>query len=199
VVLTGPDGNPIVIVQPPSGNNVTVTPGSAPPPPGGTVSPVVNVSGDSGGATITILTNITDPNSHHLCLGYFDETLQQWKCVDECVSIDATPNGTYVTGTTPHFTNFAILLEGGGCSSEPLRIATYVALGVAATTAVIFVLMVIWIRPVSVIVLGDEAVRVRTLRRITRKLESDAVADEPGPDPFEQPVPDPLAPEREEV
>lgn len=45
------------------------------------------------------------------CLGYFDEHDKAWVCEDACLEVD---KGGKVCGTTDHFTNFAVLLEGGG-------------------------------------------------------------------------------------
>jgi hypothetical protein len=47
------------------------------------------------------------------CLGYLDESVSppKWKCEDECLQRSSSGQ---VCGDTSHFTNFAILLGGGG-------------------------------------------------------------------------------------
>jgi len=43
------------------------------------------------------------------CLGFLNEQ-NQWECQDECLE----PKNGQLCGTTTHFTNFALLLGGGG-------------------------------------------------------------------------------------
>ena len=53
-----------------------------------------------------------------LCLGFFDERKNRWRCQDPCLE---QQNGTFC-GQTDHLTSFALLLRGGGntdpCKSE---------------------------------------------------------------------------------
>ena len=44
------------------------------------------------------------------CLGYIDSS-GRWQCEDKCLSMS---NSTQICGSTSHFTNFAVLLSGGG-------------------------------------------------------------------------------------
>lgn len=48
---------------------------------------------------------------NHACLGYLDTSSNNWKCVDQCIHSDSS-NSNYYCGSTPHLTNFAILLGG---------------------------------------------------------------------------------------
>jgi len=50
-----------------------------------------------------------EDNVDDLCLGYWNEETNEWKCQDEC--LDESSDGT-VCGTTDHLTNFALLLDG---------------------------------------------------------------------------------------
>jgi hypothetical protein len=54
-------------------------------------------------------------SSKDACLGYFDEIENDWKCEDKC--LDQNQDGQ-LCGNTSHFTNFAILLGGGGSGSD---------------------------------------------------------------------------------
>jgi len=47
---------------------------------------------------------------HSACLGYIDSS-GRWQCEDKCPSMS---NSTKICGSTSHFTNFAVLLSGGG-------------------------------------------------------------------------------------
>jgi len=47
---------------------------------------------------------------HSACLGYIDSS-GRWQCEDKCPSMS---NSTQICGSTSHFTNFAVLLSGGG-------------------------------------------------------------------------------------
>ena len=47
---------------------------------------------------------------HSACLGYIDSS-GRWQCEDKCLSMS---NSTQICGSTSHFTNFAVLLSGGG-------------------------------------------------------------------------------------
>lgn len=69
--------------------------------------------------------NIIQPSSHveicfdvsnsrrnsDLCLGSYNEDNQEWKCDDYCLE---RRHNNLLCGTVNHFTNFAILLQGGG-------------------------------------------------------------------------------------
>ena len=53
-----------------------------------------------------------DPTTNYksACLGYIDSS-GRWQCEDKCLS---NSNATQLCGSTGHFTNFAVLLSGGG-------------------------------------------------------------------------------------
>lgn len=89
------------------------------------VSPVLNVIAIdefgneipfSGDAEICIKTEESKLNKNS-CLGYLDESVKppKWKCEDRCIS---SKDGQ-ICGSTSHFTNFAVLLEGGSSSDNP--------------------------------------------------------------------------------
>ena len=52
-------------------------------------------------------------NYKSACLGYIDAS-GHWQCEDKCPS----RNSSHTCGTTSHFTNFAVLLSGGGDKSD---------------------------------------------------------------------------------
>lgn len=60
---------------------------------------------------------ISSSSETDACLGYLDEKVfpPKWKCEDECLNKNA--NGQ-LCGSTSHFTNFAILLGGGGSGED---------------------------------------------------------------------------------
>lgn len=53
-------------------------------------------------------------DSDQMCLSFYDEEEQAWLCEDNNL-MDSGDN--QLCGTTPHLTNFALLLSGGGASS----------------------------------------------------------------------------------
>lgn len=57
---------------------------------------------------------VPDPNQDNLCLSFYDESKGEWICSDPCVKV----KDDKVCGETNHFTNFAILLNGGDADCE---------------------------------------------------------------------------------
>ena len=167
VVVVGPGGNPIVVVNPGNNGTIIVSPGTAPTVPG-VISPVIEVNGTGLPAEITIVVNGTV--NGHVCLAYYDTKDEKWKCVDECVTLNKTGNVTYVTGVTPHFTNFAILLGGGGCNGNNFQLATWVSIVVAAGVSALFILIVLYVPFFRALFFGDEAIRVEKLRHHTKQM-----------------------------
>ena len=77
-------------------------------------------------------------------MGYFDVQTNSWICQDKCLK---PSSNYYVCGSTNHFTNFGILLEGSNSGCDPQYIfgkAVYdstLALGIAAIVFIcIFIL-----------------------------------------------------------
>lgn len=80
------------------------------------------------------------------CLAYYDEAKGEWICEDACVKVK---NGL-VCGTTDHFTNFAILLDGGGsnddCGGDDIDVViSWLSLAVIITAIIIFFIAIITI------------------------------------------------------
>lgn len=119
-----------------------------------------------------------DDNS---CLAFIDESLSppEWRCEDSCLTYDSST--AQACGNTDHFTNFAILLDGGSaggspCDSSDGDFITGVWWGdltLAASTVgcmvccgLVFVVFVSIFPPARKLFLGDagyQAVRMRTM------------------------------------
>lgn len=78
------------------------------------VSTVVDVTivGDQSGVTAELCFSVADDvDTDEACLGFIDEDEARFKCEDECLERN---DQDQLCGETTHFTNFAILLAGGG-------------------------------------------------------------------------------------
>jgi hypothetical protein len=85
--------------------------------------------------------NITK-GSERLCLSFYDERKQKWRCEDRCLA--SSRNDGQLCGQTGHLTNFALLLSGSGV--DPCGVAnqsntiSWVSMGMVAG-ALIFILL----------------------------------------------------------
>ena len=70
-----------------------------------------------GDVEICIKPNQSNANEDDLCLGFLDESLQppEWICEDS--ELVEKFNGLFC-GTTNHFTNFGLLLDGGNSNND---------------------------------------------------------------------------------
>jgi hypothetical protein len=129
------------------------------------------------GGKVEICIEASDPrtNRDDVCLGFLDTTQNRWKCEDSCLQ---DRDGLYC-GSTRHFTNFALLLEGksnseDGCGEaeqdfilgswwKDLILAASCALFMCCC-GVLVVAAVIWIAPVRRCMYGKEGNRIASLR-----------------------------------
>eukprot|EP01094_Clydonella_sp_ATCC50884_P022194 TRINITY_DN5056_c0_g1_i1.p1 TRINITY_DN5056_c0_g1~~TRINITY_DN5056_c0_g1_i1.p1 ORF type:complete len:2061 (-),score=322.90 TRINITY_DN5056_c0_g1_i1:6-6107(-) len=124
------------------------------------------------------------------CLGFFDESSMKWRCEDRCLE----RKDGLACGRTGHFTNFAVLIGGGGgtgsddpCESEnpptitgsPLwdsLLSAFVALGVICICAVFFVIS--FVPSVRKVIYGKEGARILQQRDNMHSTGSTATAGE---------------------
>ena len=127
--------------------------------------------------TFLNVTNITEATVQDYCMAYLNDTSSNWTCVDYCLNY--TANGSSITGTTPHFTSFAILLA-------PPRLTTVDACGHITTIehwftwyfwaiigsvsgafglSVLFIIMVLSVPAFGMLIFGSEHMRVVKLRK----------------------------------
>jgi len=123
-----------------------------------------------------------------LCLGFLDESLQppEWTCEDKCV--EEGENG-FACGSTDHFTNFALLLEGAangggsdGCSSISEDWVTnswigdlILLLSCAAVVALICVVIILssLTSPIKRLIYGAEGYRITNARTAATRVVTD--------------------------
>ena len=105
--------NSVIVSPPDTGIESSLDPNSL-------RSPIVNINlssplpkGDFS-ALICLTLNERDDNIDDLCLGYYDEDQDEWICEDSCLQETSNQGRIEACGETDHFTNFAILLVGGG-------------------------------------------------------------------------------------
>ena len=127
--------------------------------------------------TFLNVTNVTESTLQDYCMAYLNDTSSNWTCVDYCLNY--TANGSSITGTTPHFTSFAILLA-------PPRLTTVDACGRIVTIehwftwyfwaiigsvsgafglSVLFIVMVLSVPAFGMLIFGSEHMRVVKLRK----------------------------------
>lgn len=115
------------------------------------------------------------------CLGFIDESRSppEWMCEDSCLDI----SDGQACGVTDHFTNFAILLDGGGVSGhDPCDsnssdfitgewwgdvVLTGTVLLVCAGCALAFAVLVTFFPPVRDVFRGPEGTRALAMRTST--------------------------------
>lgn len=83
------------------------------------------------------------------CLGYFDTKKQKWKCEDCSLKKKSSEGGqSFVCGTTPHLTSFALLLTGkaDACGDQPIdKVLSWLSLAFVCLAIVIFLISVVLI------------------------------------------------------
>jgi len=144
---------------------------------GETASQVVQITPSQqpdGPVDLTFVVEELDGNLDQYCLAFFREDTLRWECVDECLRQSTDGNLTLVTGTTDHFSTFAVLLGGGGCS--PVAFGVWLASLVCVAAALVLVLAAILLirynRRVRDLFGGSEETRVRNLRRRMAEVNS---------------------------
>ena len=120
----------------------------------------------------------SNSNSDQVCLGYLDESKNEWVCEDECPD---EKNGFYC-GKTDHFTNFALLLDGGSntnskCSGDNDGLVTgswygdlFLAIGcvVFMSLCILIIIISASIPAIDSLIYGTEGRRIRKLRTVQR-------------------------------
>jgi len=109
-----------------------------------------------------------DVDEDDACLGFIDEDEKEFKCEDECLERN---DEDQLCGETSHFTNFAILLQGGGssggkCGSSTNDFITGVWWGDLTLTAsllgccccfgIVFILLALFVPPFQRLFFGKE-------------------------------------------
>lgn len=145
---------------------------------------LVDPSKSLGGDVEICLRATSRQSQEDLCLGYLDEGARpaRWKCEDQCLD----NQDEYLCGSTPHFTNFALLLNGAGggdpCASNDPSLITGSWLGdvMLIMSCVLFVLLIAAciiivsniFRPFQTLLLGREGARVRRTRNKSRSVRT---------------------------
>lgn len=147
---------------------------------------VVNVrledeNADLGG-DVEICIESTAEANEDLCLGFLDESSNppKWKCEDPCLQKNSDG---LLCGNTDHFTNFALLLNGGsgknkGCGSDSDKWITGSGYGdlilvlscalFCIAFGIIFIIAVNVVPPVKRIAYGREGMRIAKSRDVSR-------------------------------
>ena len=127
----------------------------------GLVSSILNITlSDGQGNAITQLDSplticLAYPNStkkdQKVCLGYYDENRNKWKCEDECLTVPKSGMNreNLLCGQTDHLTSFALLLFGKDeeypCKSDPDKTLAWISLGMVAGAIVVVALSVVFV------------------------------------------------------
>ena len=82
------------------------------------VSGILNITLAAGGnsitqlnSSLTICLGLSDQEqANKVCLSFFDERKNKWRCQDKCLRFGPPP-GNLICGETDHLTNFALLLS----------------------------------------------------------------------------------------
>jgi hypothetical protein len=153
----------------PPGTVIVVSGGDPSVDYGDTASEVVTLTPTmqpEGEVELTFVVGELDGDTEQYCLASFDEERLVWECVDECLRRSGEGNTTQLTGSTPHFSTFAVLLGGNGCGVDSgIWIASVVCVGVAVLLALGCALLIRYNRRARDFFGGTEETRVRNLRR----------------------------------
>ena len=92
--------------------------------------------------------NFSLSKDKNVCLSYFDEVREKWRCEDKCMA--NIPNRSVLCGETGHLTNFALLLSGNsGETGNPCisvsqgNTLAWISLGLVAGAILIVALSVV--------------------------------------------------------
>jgi len=127
-----------------------------------------------GKVEICIEASDTSTDIHEVCLGFLDTKQNRWTCEDSCLQ---DRDGLFC-GSTRHFTNFALLLEGNSNSENGCGETNDFILGswwkdliLAASCAlfmfscgILVVFVVTWVKPIRRCMYGKEGNRIAGLR-----------------------------------
>jgi len=123
-----------------------------------------------------------EEGSEDLCLGFLDETTNppEWKCEDKCLEEN---NDNLLCGETEHFTNFALLLNGGasgssGCESSSEDWITgsikgdFILLSTCVAIIILCILIILCVsitKPGKRVIFGKEGFRIQNARMAQAK------------------------------
>jgi len=169
------------------------------------VSAVVDVRLLDGGNApeteicLTVSSRVNDDS----CLAFIDESKNppEWRCEDSCLDYDS--DSSVACGTTDHFTNFAILLDGGSAGGDPCGSSTndfitgvwWGDLTLAASLVaccccfgIVFIALVSLFPPAQRLFRGSAGVQAQELRSLTTQklLEKSSLRSEFDPDSVQE-------------
>jgi hypothetical protein len=190
VEITTNHTTPIVIIELPPGSlppnstvQIELVDPSETPHNQTLLTQVVNITSTQkpDGEVFITFTNLTvlEEDEDNYCLAFYDELEAKWVCVDKCLEFQRDQNGsiTNVTGSTPHFTPFSMLLGGSdaACPDERRKllnqIISPIAIGVVVTLCILFVVATTFVPVLRRSVMGREGDRVKELRKVAKEFK----------------------------